>query len=39
MDARWGRTARMLRALADTYESFAALEDRYAQHAADDDDR
>jgi hypothetical protein len=37
MDARWGRTARMLRALADTYESFAAHEDRQAQHAADDD--
>jgi hypothetical protein len=37
MDVRWARTARMLRALATTYEGFAAHEDRQAQHAADDD--
>jgi hypothetical protein len=37
MDVRWSRTARMLRSLADTYDSFAAHEDRQAQHAADDD--
>jgi hypothetical protein len=36
MDARWPRTARMLRSLADTYDSFAAHQDNQAQRAADD---
>jgi hypothetical protein len=36
MDARWPRTARMLRTLADTYDGFAALQDNQAQRAADD---
>jgi hypothetical protein len=37
MDVHWPRTARVLRSLADTYDGFAAREDREAQRSADDD--
>lgn len=37
MDVNWPRTARLLRALAGTYDSFAAHEDQQAQRSADDD--
>lgn len=37
LDVRWPRTARLLRSLAETYDGFAAHNDRQAQRSADED--